>query len=201
MTPAECANPALVEEIKQVATSHGFEGEFLVEEMLWRTPAEPHESEPYGFTDVSGAKYYARAVIIHLGLNVSPGLAVVQEDIRPRSHSVIRALANVMAGAVAADLPVVIESKATNFQHYGFSLPNGEMLLALWTDGAAVENDPGVKATLTFPGLSAQQVTGIDPLNGFEQELASDSKNGNLIIRNLLIKDYPILLRLTDVTR
>src|SRR6266480_3257215 len=69
--------PPLVHEIMRVAASNGFEGEYLVEEMLWRTPSEPHESEPYGFTDVSGAKYYGRAIIIHLGLNVATGLAVV----------------------------------------------------------------------------------------------------------------------------
>lgn len=186
--------PSLVHEIKSVADSNGFQGEYLVEEMLWRTPLEPHQSEPDGFTDVSGAKYYARAILIHLGLDVTTGVALVSEDSRPRSHSVIQGLCTVMAGAAAADLPVVIESEATNIKHYGFVLPNGDQLLALWTDGAAVEEDPGVTTTLILPGLSDQTVTGIDVLNGFQQEMITEVENGNLVIRDLVVKDYPVIL-------
>jgi hypothetical protein len=188
--------PALVQEIKRVAASAGFNGEYFVEEMLWRTPAEQHESEPSGFTDTSGAKYYARAMIIHLGLDVTTGIAAAPEDVRPRSYSVIRALCTVMAGAEAADLPIVIESASKNLKYYGFTLPNGDMLAALWTDGAAVEDEPGVNITLTFPNLSAQRVIGVDVLNGIEQQLITATDNGNLVIRNLLVQDYPIILRL-----
>jgi hypothetical protein len=189
--------PALVEEIKRAAASAEFKGEFLVEEMLWRTPSEPHESEPDGFTDVSGAKYYARAIIIHLGLNVTTGLAVVSEDVRPRSHSVIRALCTVMAGAEAVDLPVVIKSATTNIRYYGFALPNGDTLAALWTDGAAVDDDLGIQATVGLPNFAAKKVTAIDVLNGFEQELITGAEDGNLVIEKLLIKDYPVILRLS----
>jgi len=66
----------------------------------------------------------------------------------------------------------------------------------LWTNGELVEDDPGVNATLTFPNLSAQKVIGIDVLNGFEQELIIEMVNGDLVIRDLLVKDYPIILRL-----
>lgn len=62
----------------------------------------------------------------------------------------------------------------------------------------AVEYDPGVPSTLTFPGTSAQKVIGIEVLHGFEQELIIEIENGNLVIRNFLIKDYPIILRLSD---
>ena len=33
-------------------------------------------------------------------------------------------------------------------------------------------------------------------LNSFEQELITETENSNLVIRNLLVKDYPIILRL-----
>jgi len=183
--------PSLVEEIKRVAASSGFKGEYFASDMLWRTPANPHESEPDGFTDVSVAKYYARAIIIHLGLNVTTGVAFV-----PPAESVIRGLCTVMAGTQPVDLPVVIESDAANIKYYGFTLSNGDRLFAVWTDGVAVEDDPGIPATLTFPDASAQKVIGIDVLHGFEQELIIEMVNGNLVIRNFLIKDYPIILRL-----
>jgi hypothetical protein len=80
------------------------------------------------------------------------------------------------------------------------SLPDGDRLVALWTDGVAVGNDPGVSTNLTFPGLSAKHVAGIDVLKGFQQELIAGTENGNLVIRNLLVKDYPLILRFSDIT-
>jgi len=192
---------SLVREIMAVSSSRGFRGKYFVEEMLWRTPLEPHESEPYGFSDITGAKYYARATIIHLGLNVTTGLAVVHEDYRQQSYSVIRNLCTVMAGAEPTNLPVEIHSEATNIQSYSFSLPNGDTLIALWTDGVAVEEDPSVKANLAFQGFTAQDVTGIDILVGFQQPIIASSENGNLVIQNLLVRDYPLILRLSPVAK
>jgi hypothetical protein len=117
---------------------------------------------------------------------------------RPWSDPTIRNLNTVLAGNKPLEIPVEIESDATNLMSFGFSLPNGDRLFALWTDGVAVDDDPGVPATLTFPGTSAQKVIGIDVLHGFEQELIFEIVNGNLVIRNFLIKDYPIILRLSD---
>jgi hypothetical protein len=37
-------------------------------------------------------------------------------------------------------------------------------------------------------------------LNGIEQELVSGTEDGALIIRNLMLKDYPIFLRFSGVT-
>ena len=79
-----------------------------------------------------------------------------------------------------------------------YSNTDGDKLVALWRNDELVEDDPGVSSTLTFPGTSAQKVIGIDVLHGFEQELIIEILDGNLVIRNLLIKDYPIILRLIE---
>jgi hypothetical protein len=79
---------------------------------------------------------------------------------------------------------------------YGFTLPDGDILYTLWTNNAVVEDDPGVNATLTFSDLSVQSVRGINVLYGFEQELSAETENGDLVIRNLLVRDYPIILHL-----
>jgi hypothetical protein len=102
-----------------------------------------------------------------------------------------------MAGTEPLDLPAEIESEATNIRSYSFSLPNGDRLLALWTDGVAVDDDPGINATVTLPGFSAQKMVGIDVLNSFQQELVTSTEDGNLVINNLLVKDYPIILHLS----
>lgn len=102
-----------------------------------------------------------------------------------------------MAGAEPASLPIEIQTEVTNIRNSSFSLLNGDKLFALWIDGEAVDNYPGINTTVTLPSFSAQRVVGIDVLNGFEQELITSTEDGNLVIENLLVKDYPVILRLT----
>ena len=133
--------------------------------------------------------------VLQLGLDVGVGVEAVHSK-RRRPFETMRNLSTVMAGASPSSLAVEVESAATNIMSYAFTLPNGDRLFALWTDGAAVDDDPGVRTTLTFSAPSAQKVVAIDVLNGFEQELITETENGNLVIRNLLVKDYPLILRL-----
>ena len=127
---------------------------------------------------------------MHLGMDIDVGLGT--------GYFVTRNLCTAVAGAEPVNLPIEIQSAATNIVSYTFSLPDGDYLVALWTDGIAVEDDPGIETTLTIPCLSASKVTCIDILNGFEQELISETENGDLVINNLLVKDYPIIILLSD---
>ena len=122
----------------------------------------------------------------------------MEDSSQPWSWPTVRNLNTILAGTTPTSLSVDIQSEATNIMSYGFNLPNGDILFALWTDGVAVDNDPGVNTTLTIPGLSIGKVVGLDVLHGFEQELVTETANGNTIIRNLLVKDYPIIIRLID---
>jgi len=187
--------PSLIQEIKDVASANGFRGEYFAEEMIWRTSINPNPYEPWEYTPFVAAKYYARGILINLGLDFWAGIGVGS---LPPVWRAVQNLSVTMAGARPDDLNARIESEAENIVSYGFSLPNGDKLFALWTDGVAVDYDPGVPATLTFPGASAQKVIGIDVLHGFEQELITEMVNGNLVIQDLLVKDYPIILRFID---
>ena len=195
--------PAIVQEIKDVASTHGFEGDYEADELTWFTSNGTQWdgwSRRYG--DTVAAKYQARGVLMHLGMDVTAGIgsALMFDTNWVLIPSAIRNLCTVMAGAEAVSLPVEIETEATNVVSYTFSMSNGDYLVALWRDGVAVEDDPGVSAILTFLGLSAQKVTDIDTLNGFERQLTTSDENGNLVVRNLLVKDYPTILRFTDTT-
>lgn len=191
--------PANVIAFKGEAALLGFNGDYYVDEMVWRSNVDFVPSEPPIYTESQAAKLAARANVLHLGL----GFEEVGNQLRmpawisriPRYY-VIRNLSTVMAGARPVSLPVTIETRAREIKSYAFSLPNGDKLLALWTDRVAVDYDPGMEATLVFPGFSARRAIGIDVLYGFEQELITDVEDGSLVIRNLLIKDYPIILRL-----
>ncbi|MGB3903606.1 MAG: hypothetical protein WBB22_01665 [Anaerolineae bacterium] len=194
--------PSIIQEIKQTASAHGFNGEYWGTELTWCSEEFPlcqPPDQPWGIqeTDKQAAKYYARGIVMHLGMDVGVGIGGFQTA-AAWSYPTIRNLNTVMAGTRPITLAVEIESEATNIMSYGFTLPNGDKLFALWTNGTAVDDDLGVNTTLTFPGLSAPQVVGLDVLNGFEQELITETENGNLVIRNLLVKDYPVILRLID---
>jgi len=133
--------------------------------------------------------------MMHLGMDVVITTILMREN--PQTYHTFQNLCTVMAGAKPASLSVEIESEATNVRSYSFSLPSGDRLLALWTDGVAVDDDPGIEATVTLPGFSARKVIGIDVLHGFEQELVTSTEDGNMVISNLFAKDYPIMLHLT----
>ena len=133
---------------------------------------------------------------MHLGMNCYAGIA---EDLsRPLKRSVVQNLSTFMAGAEVVSLPIEIESEAENIMSYSFSLSDGDKLIALWTDGVAVDEDPGVNATLTIPNLLAQKVIGIDVLKGYQQGVVTSIENGNLIIQNLKVRDYPLILRISE---
>ncbi|MFC2064453.1 NosD domain-containing protein [Chloroflexota bacterium] len=187
--------PALVQEIKDTATAHGFKGEYFAGELIWRTPATPHPSEPGQYTDTVAAKYYARAIVMNLGMDIIAGPLGAEIIFISRA---IQNLSNVMPGAEPTDLVIEILSEATNFRSYSFSMPNGDKLIALWTDGVAADYDPGVLSTLILPGLADLMATGIDVLYGYEQELISSNENGDLVIHDFMLKDYPIFIRLSN---
>jgi len=186
--------PEFVRETKDLAASQGFQGEYFADEIGYYTAPTPDPSghTPPFVSEKAAAKYYARAIVMHLGLDFTVTTAPTG-GLVPR---VVGSLCTVMEAATPLTLLMQVQSGATNIETYTFALPGGSRLAAIWTDGEAADDDPGVSATLTFPGLSVQGVIGVDILNGFEQELIINTKNGGLVVGNLLVKDYPIILRL-----
>jgi hypothetical protein len=132
-----------------------------------------------------------------IGVGTQPWLQEIS-NWAPWTLPTTRNLYTVMAGTRPIVYSIDIEREPVNTLTYSFALPIGDRLFALWTDGEATDDDPGESVTLTFPGVSAQQVMGIDVLYGFEQELITEMENTNLIINNLLVKDYPIFIKISD---
>lgn len=188
---------SLIQEIKDTASAHGFTGEYVADELSWMTP----ECVAYPYTYYSetvAAKYYARGIMMNLGIDVivSQFYAVAEEH-PMQIVNTIRNLATVMAGNKPTELSIEIESEAENIKSYTFSLSNGDKLIALWTDGVAVDEDPGVEATLTVPNFLAEKVESIDVLEGYQQDVVINNKDEDLIIEGLIVRDYPMVLRIT----
>lgn len=149
---------------------------------------------------------------MHLGKDVSVSQFYIVPQARPwKIANTIENLCTVMAGMEPISLSLEIRREDQSFlfgcqpqwdstenrQYYSFSLSNGDKLVALWIDGIAVDEDPGISTTVTIPGFAGQKVIGIDVAWGFERELITSIEDGNTVIHNLLLKDYPIILRLS----
>lgn len=188
--------PFIVQDIKDVAHAHGFTGEFEADEMDWRPYSNPENGQnrkEYG--EIAYAKYWMRAILINLGMNVTAGNLRIPHTSSTASFAV-RNLATIMPGHTAkTNLDITIDPPGDNIASYTFVLPNGDILFALWTNDAAADHDPGDRMDLYFRGLSADKVVGIDVLYGFEQELGYRNRNGNLVIPNFIVKDYPIIIK------
>lgn len=189
---------AFVQQIKDTAHAHGFQGEFWATELTWRSPdctwCNPADPQ---YSNIVAAKYYARGVLMHLGMDVTTGVGGMSQSLS-YAFPTLRNICTAMAGAHPANLPVAVTGGGTNIKQFGFTTSTGDALLAIWRDSAAVDEDAGVQATVTITGYSAgiATVIGVDVLHGVEQALIRDDSGGNLIIRNLVVRDYPLLLRL-----
>jgi len=184
--------PSIVQAIKDTATAKGFSKGGYLAEIGWPSYEFPGP-HPWVHSAFQCAKYYARGIVMHLGLDVEVHLGGFQPD-RVIPFATIRNLCTVMAGTRSDSVTVEIQSEANNIRSYGFSLPDGEKMIALWTDSVALDYDPGVTATLVLPEFSDQNVMCIDVLNGCQQEMITEVENGKVVIRDLLVKDYPIIL-------
>jgi hypothetical protein len=187
--------PELFQSIKDLATSQGFTGEYFADEIMWTTVDEENWDNGPPSSHIVAAKYYTRTITEHRGLGIN---VTINTFFQAPYLAPIHNLADRLAGAEPTGILLsLVTSEDANVRYYSFILPDGDKLVALWTNDEAVENDPGISATLTIESISAQNVIGIDVFHGFEQELDTETENGNLVIRNLLVKDYPIIIKLS----
>jgi hypothetical protein len=76
----------------------------------------------YKYSPAKAGKYFARAIVRHLGWDVSAGVAGTD-------HPVIRALATLMAGVQPAPVPFTVQTVATPLTCHlvGIMSPSGRM--------------------------------------------------------------------------
>ncbi len=191
--------PSIVERIKQTAIANGFQGEYWGTELTWRVEGSslvPESQSWAGHTQIQSAKYWARGIIMELGMDVGVGLGGPSSETESVAYTTVRNINTIMAGAISTDQKVEINTGVDNMVSYGFTLADGSTLFAIWTNGVALDDVKGVPATVTFFDSSEKKVVAIDVLNGYEQGLETDTKDGNLVISDLIVMDYPIFIRL-----
>jgi parallel beta-helix repeat protein len=190
------AYPEIVEDIKDTASAHGFAGDYEADEMSWRSSTDLSHDRPWSYPETVCAKYYAREDVRHLGTDVTAGNLRIPHTYAA-STAAVRSVATLMAGAQPADVPLSIQTTVTNVVSYGFSLSGGARMVALWTDGLAVEAAPSVTATLRLHNpYPDHRMVAVDPLYGLQEKMISHIEAGDLIVPDLVVKDYPLILRL-----
>ena len=185
--------PNIVREVQSRAQAKGFTGEYFVDEILWHTYDEPDYDNGPPVSKTISAKYYLRTITEHRGLDVN---VTINTFFQVPVMDQIRNLNNVLAGAEPIDLDVSLETNDVieYLRTYTFALPDGETLVAVWNNGEAEERDEGVNAVLTIPGFSAEDVVGINVFHGFEQGLVYEHVDSDLVIRDLLVRNYPVFI-------
>ncbi|MBI9051651.1 MAG: right-handed parallel beta-helix repeat-containing protein [Anaerolineaceae bacterium] len=186
------AYPDKIQEIKDTAEASGFTGEYHATEISFRKDVDLGD-EFYEFTQIAANKYFLQSAIMHRGEDIEIGLG--------SGYFIIHRLSTAMAGVEPDEFAVDIETSADHLVSYTFSTLGGEKMVGLWRNTETSEFDPGIEATLTIPDTSASRVVVIDLLYNLEQELNFEIVDGDLVIENLLVKDYPIMIKLIHTTQ
>jgi hypothetical protein len=114
------------------------------------------------------------------------------------AYYVLRTLSTVLEGARPVEMRVEFGNTEKKFDSYAFHLPDKCWLVAFWLPGEGSDDAPDIKSDAIIPQLKCKEAKGIDLLNGTEQELRVYTEGGKTILRGMLIKDYPIMVRLLE---
>jgi hypothetical protein len=191
--------PQTVAQLEGVARAHGFTGQFMAAEMQWRSVNDPLDTVTWviPYSEPVATKYFLRTTVLHRSLDFITILAPpgVHDPNLPKTQA-IHANNEILAGAGPTPVALTLRSQARLVQRATFRYANGDALVALWRDGLPRDSDPGIAATLTLPAQAGRTATVLDPLRQRQQKLVTSSRNGSLVIKGLLVRDYPLFVRL-----
>lgn len=170
------------------------------------------------------AKYLARTMVLHASLQVptfwnrtdayflqsgasSEGDTSLSEgapdgSLKPAfSYYLCRTLCALMDGVLPIDIDFALDAvREADVEKHAFRYPNGDLLLAVWIRDVGADDYPAMQATLSVD-VSAAEVFGYELLNGQEQALEFAYAGETLEISRLLIRDYPLLIRLIKLKK
>jgi len=85
----------------------------------------------------------------------------------------------------------------TEFDCYTFRRSDKELLIATWIPGRAEDGIVEARSDITLPGVRAERAWTVDTMNGTEQELNLTHRGSDTVLSGMLIKDYPVFIRIT----
>ncbi len=206
--------------------SIGFRGHSMVTEWnysaLYPPLAEADTGRAWcgGFraTEIEKAKYVSQVFTRHTALGLEsffcemyfPQFGVLDLSLLRRSfdadpisplqpqaaYYVTRNLATMLDGVEPGDAEYRIDRAPPNLESFALKTPDGDAL-AVWLGGRAHDHCEGVPVDVHLPA-SCRKAVACDPMNGTTQELVVAQSDGKALIRDVLVRDWPLLIRWSD---
>jgi hypothetical protein len=211
--PNSAAYFSSVREFQKKCRELGFKGEFFATEIYAGSMYPP--GSPKTSSETQMAKFLVKSLVGHNGLGMEAGpchphytayshpQALCQttwgmqtlHPCRPTmAYYLWRTVATVMDDFHPAEFPLKL-SDPKQLLAFTFQRGDGERMLALWMDGPEKDGITEKKIDIAFPGMQGKRATVVDIMNGTEQELNFAPEGGGTLLRGMLIKDYPIFVK------
>jgi hypothetical protein len=104
-------------------------------------------------------------------------------------------LSTVLDDWTGAQFPVTLSGEKA-FTTFTFQRGDRELMIAMYLQGKATDGVVETKSDVVLPGVRAKEAWVIDVLNGTEQRLVLTSAGDGTYFKGILVKDYPVLIRL-----
>lgn len=189
------------QDIKTLAESHGFSGEYFADELNYRSEyslsvLQPEPGEYHPYKPEIAAKYFARMIAINLGQDITVGTSGTDTNGRPIEAKMIRNMAYLMEGLQATPFPVTVNSTAGLTRFYTFTDDGGDQFIVLWNDMEAKVESEDIEVSLKVDNISAKSVTAINPYLMNEQKLVFENTVDGVLMNRILMKDYPVIYKI-----
>ena len=112
------------------------------------------------------------------------------------AYYALRTLCTVFDEWRAEEFPVTFGG-GKEFQAFTFRRGGDEFMVAAWIPGYPSDGIAEARSDVRLPGIQAKEAWVIDVMDGIEQELVISSEGNDTLIRGMMIKDYPTLIRVT----
>ena len=213
---------AQVAAIREAARRHGFKGdEYHANETTWVSPyPAPDIGVPGGpVSEMTKAKYVARTIALHTDMGIpvyynetwNTGIVLWDVSLLRATHSAdpqspvwpqpayysLRTMATLTDGVSPRGYAAEVRELDAPYETCRLVQADGARLFGVWQTQRAEDLCTPKPARIVFPDFVAKKVVGIDTLNGVEQDLEFRVTSKGTVIKNLLVPDYPILLRVS----
>jgi hypothetical protein len=205
-----------VREFQKKCRDLGFKGEFFATEIYAGSMYPP--GPPKTSSEIQMAKYLVKSLVGHNGLGMEAGpchphfsayahpQALCQttwpmqtlHPVRPTmTYYMWRTIATVMDDFRPAQFPVNFSGDKVAMS-FAFQRGANERMVAAWMDGPEKDEIIQTKTDITLPGVQAKRATVVETMNGTEQELEFVVNGTDTVLKGMLIKDYPVFIRISQ---
>jgi hypothetical protein len=202
---------------KDYCARQGFRGEYIASEYTFGANYPPTKGPNWwgetNFTELQKAKCVAQVSALHTGLGVGSffcetwnshyplDLSLLRRTfaadpispLQPQAaYYVLRNLATALDGLTPASFRYQTKGGPPQMQVYRLA-GGAERALVLFRSGRPQDEDPGVPCDIRL-WETPERVKAIDPMNGVSQDLMLATGQDGLLLRGILVKDYPLIL-------